>query len=65
MRFTSTVGMNVEDILIDTYYWFDKISKQKGEFAEYCDFCDQEYQQVLKHVSTRWNFPLKQCRSMY
>ena len=52
--FSDDVGLNVEDILIDLYYWFDKSSKRKGKLSEYFDFCDQDYQQVLKHVSIRW-----------
>ena len=58
--FSDAVGINVEDILIGIYYWFDKSSKRKGKLAEYFDFCDQDYQQVLKHVSTRW-LSLERC----
>ena len=52
--FSDDISLNVEDILVDLYYWFDKSSKRKGKLSEYFDFCDQDYQQVLKHVSTRW-----------
>ena len=44
----------VEDVLIDLFYHFDKSTKRKAELAEYCEFCNVEFQQVLKHVSTRW-----------
>ena len=52
--FTEAIGVNVEDVLIDLYYWFDKSSKRKEKLAEYFEFCDQEYQQVLKHVTCCW-----------
>ena len=58
--FTEFVGINVEDFLIDLFYWFDKSSKQKGKLTEYFEFCDQEYQKILKHVSCRW-LSLERC----
>ena len=45
---------DVEDLLIDNFYYFDKSTKRKNELAEYCDFCDVEYRKILKHVNTRW-----------
>ena len=39
---------------MDLYYWFDKSSKQKSILKEYYDFCDQDYQQVIKYISTWW-----------
>ena len=41
--FAEIIGINVEDVLIDLFYWFDKSSKCKGKLAEYFEFCDQEY----------------------
>ena len=58
--FTEIIDVNLEDVLIDPYYWFDKSSKRKGKLAEYFEFCDQEYQQVLKHVTCRW-LSLEHC----
>ena len=42
------------------YYWFDKSTKRKGKLLEYFDFCYQEYQAVLKHLSVRW-LSLEKC----
>ena len=39
---------------MDAFYWFDKSTKRKGKLIEYFEFCDQEYQSVLKHLSVRW-----------
>ena len=56
--FTDVLGINIEDVLIDLFYWFDKSSKRKGKLSEYFEFCDQDYQKVLKqclHVGFLWS----------
>ena len=50
----------MEDFLIDIFYWFDKSSKRKGKLAEYFEFCNQEYQKILKHISICW-LSLERC----
>ena len=52
--FSCTTGFEVEDMMVDLYYWFDYSTKRKNKLAEYADFCNQEYRQIVKHVSTRW-----------
>jgi hypothetical protein len=58
--FSDVLGLNVEDVCIDCFYWFDKSSKRKGKLLEYFEFCNQEYQAVLKHLSVRW-LSLQRC----
>ena len=58
--FTDVLGINIEDVLIDLFYWFDKSSKRKGKLSEYFELCDQDYQKVLKYASTRW-LSLERC----
>ncbi len=58
--FVEISGINVEDLLIDLYYWFEKRTKRKGVLVEYMEFCDQDYMKVLKHSSTRW-LSLERC----
>ena len=58
--FSEVLSMNIESIIIDVYYWFEKSSKRKGKLAEYFEFCNQDYQQILKHVSVRW-LSLERC----
>ena len=41
-------------MVVDIFYWFDKTTKRKATLREYCDFCNQEYRQIVKHVNTRW-----------
>lgn len=58
--FAEVSGLNVEELQIDLYYWFEKSTKRKGVLTEYMDFCDETYAKVLKHVSTRW-LSLERC----
>ena len=52
--FCSSCGFDVEEFCIDIYYWFDKSTKRKNSLLSYCTFCDQEYRNIIKHVTTRW-----------
>lgn len=47
-------GFDVEDLMVDIYYWFHYSTKRKVMLSEYAEFCDQDYRKILKHVSTRW-----------
>lgn len=51
---TNETGFDIEDFLVDIYYWFDYSTKRKTTLAEFCEFCDQDYRKIIKHVSTRW-----------
>ena len=44
---------DIEDLMLDIYYYFEKSSKRKNELFEFCVFCDTEYKTVLKHITTR------------
>ena len=44
----------MEDHAVDLFYWFDKSSKRKSVLKEHFEFCDSEYQEVIKLISTRW-----------
>ena len=52
--FEAETGFDVEDLLVDLYYWFDKSTKRKNGLLEFCEFCDVKYREVIKHVSTCW-----------
>jgi hypothetical protein len=45
---------DVEEMVVDNYFYFDKSTKRKNGLSEYCAFCDTEYHKILKHVNTRW-----------
>ena len=52
--FSNYIGLNVEDVMVDLYCWFEKSAKRKGKLKEYFEFCNQDYQDLLKHLSVRW-----------
>lgn len=52
--FSCDSKFDVEEFVIDLYYWFDKSTKRKNTLQSYCVFCDHECRSVVKHVSTRW-----------
>lgn len=52
--FTECCSFDVEELVIDLYYWFYKSTKRKNGLQSYCEFCNQEYRAIVKHVSTRW-----------
>ena len=60
--FSEYIAINVQDEMVDLFYWFDKSTKRKGKLKEYFEFCNQEYQGVLKHLSVRW-LSLERCIS--
>lgn len=49
-----TFNCSVEDHCVDIFYWFDKSSKQKLILKDYYNFCDYDYQEVMKYISSRW-----------
>ena len=53
-KFTEVVGFDVEDFLVDIYYWLDKSTKLQVQLESFCNFCDQDFKKVIKHVSTQW-----------
>ena len=52
--FSKSTKFDVEEMVVDLFYWFEGSSKRKNTFVDYCTFCDVTYRQVIKHVSTRW-----------
>ena len=49
-----SVYTGFDDIMVDTFYYFDKSTKRKNGLSEYCTFYDLQFWQIIKHVSTRW-----------
>ena len=51
--FSKVIGFDLENLCADLYYWFEKSSKRKGKLLEYFEFVEQDYLQILKHISVR------------
>ena len=51
---------DLENYSVDLYYWFDISSKQNDALLEYYEFCDQEYEEVIRYISIRWLY-IEQC----
>ena len=47
-------NFNVDDLVVDLFYWFVKSTKRKAGLVEYCTFSDIHYRDIGKHVNTRW-----------
>ena len=45
---------DVEEMVVDFFYWFDKSTKWKTSLDSYCSFCDISYREIIKYVNTRW-----------
>ena len=44
----------IEDLLVDTYFWFDKSSSRKEDLHDFQDFTNTPHEVITKHVTTRW-----------
>jgi hypothetical protein len=50
----SVAEFDMQDLCVDTYYWFQYSRQSKAGLEEFCTFCDTEYKQVIRYCSTRW-----------
>ena len=50
--FESKTGFDVEDMLVDLCYWFDKSTKRKNELSDYCEFCDIKLLSMFQPVGS-------------
>ena len=52
--FQKSCRFDVEDFYVDVFYWFDKSTKHKGILKNFCEFCDNQYLEIVLYVSVRW-----------
>lgn len=52
--FCESTHFDVDDFLVDLYYYFDKSTKRKFELAEFSSFCDVVYRKIIHHITVRW-----------
>ena len=52
--YTLTSGFDVEEHQVDFYYYFKNSSRRKAILAEYMDFNDLDWNNIVRYVKTRW-----------
>ena len=52
--FSQVISFDIEDHAVDLFYWFDQSSKRKSLPKEHSEFCDTDYSEIIKFISTRW-----------
>ena len=51
--FGDVTGFDIEDHCVDLFYWFDKSTQRKRALKEYFEFCDTEYEAVIKYIQLK------------
>lgn len=51
---SACLPVNVDEVLIDVFYYLEKSSKRKDKLKAFQSLHDVEAKKILKHVSTRW-----------
>lgn len=46
--------VDVENVVLKVYGFFSTSAKRRESLKEFCRFCDVEFQEILRHVTTRW-----------
>lgn len=46
--------VDVENVVLKVYDPFSTSAKQRESLKEFWEFCDVEFREILRHVSTRW-----------
>ncbi|KAL2102048.1 hypothetical protein ACEWY4_003809 [Coilia grayii] len=46
--------VDVENVVLKVYSFFSTSAKRRESLKEFCRFCDVEFQEILRHVTTRW-----------
>uniref|UniRef100_A0A671TRE5 DUF4371 domain-containing protein n=1 Tax=Sparus aurata TaxID=8175 RepID=A0A671TRE5_SPAAU len=48
------LSVDVENIVLKIYSFFSTSAKRRESLKEFCEFCDVEFHEILRHVATRW-----------
>ncbi|KAK2184465.1 hypothetical protein NP493_265g01038 [Ridgeia piscesae] len=52
-------SLPVDDLLIDTWFHFDRSAKRQMHFQEFQEFANIKELEIFKHCQTRWLSPLR------
>jgi hypothetical protein len=50
----SCLPINVDELLVDMFYYFKKSSKRKEQLEKFQELYNDDVKKILKHVQTRW-----------
>lgn len=50
----NTVKHALENVVLKVYGFFSTSAKRRESLKEFCRFCDVEFQEILRHVTTGW-----------
>lgn len=46
--------VDVENIVLKVYGHFSTSAKRRESLKDFCEFCDVEFRDIVRHVTTRW-----------
>lgn len=49
-----SLSVDVENIVLKVFGFFSLSAKRRESLKEFCEFCDVEFHEILRHVVTRW-----------
>ena len=52
--FAAVSKFDLENHCVNVFHWFGKSTKRKSILKECYDFCDADYQEVIKYISNCW-----------
>ena len=58
--YTKVTGFDTEDHPVTLYYYFRNSTKRKGILAQFLDFVNLEWEEIICYASTRW-LSLESC----
>ncbi|CAM4598668.1 unnamed protein product [Leuciscus chuanchicus] len=48
------LSVDVENVVLKVYGHFSTSAKRRESLKDFCNFCDVEFREILRHVTTRW-----------
>lgn len=48
------LSVDVENTVLKIYSFFSTSAKRRESLKEFCEFCDVEFHEILRHAATRW-----------
>uniref|UniRef100_A0A1X7VIW8 HAT C-terminal dimerisation domain-containing protein n=1 Tax=Amphimedon queenslandica TaxID=400682 RepID=A0A1X7VIW8_AMPQE len=52
---------DIEEMMVNNSFYFDKSTKRNNGLSDYCTFCDTDYRKILKHIQFVITFLICYC----